>query len=244
VKSGGFQAHFSSCGLRLLKLIFPPACPLCRRTLPYPCHDLFCPDCLTGIISLPSACCPVCALPFVGRDNSSHLCGRCTQEPPEYDRVFAVGLYEKSLRQAIHQFKFNQRIGLDRSLGMLLDRAVDQNQIFDLVIPVPLSPLRLRQRGYNQSLLLAREFARLRNIPVAARLLCKIREAQEQHGLSARNRETNLEGAFALRQSLSGETVLLVDDVLTTGKTAATCAQILKQGGAGEIYVAVIARAS
>ena len=244
MKSGGFPAYISHYSSQLLKLLFPPACPLCSSTFPYGYLELLCPTCQAGVVSLPSAHCTLCALPFTGHQNSSHLCGRCIKERPEYTKVFAVGLYEKSLRLAIHQFKFNQRIGFDRLLGVLLDHAVDSELKIDIVVPVPLSPLRLRQRGYNQSLLLACEFSRLRNLPVKDKLLCKIRETKEQHGLSARERETNLKDAFALQQNLSGETVLLIDDVLTTGKTVATCAQILKQGGAGEIYVAVIARAA
>ncbi len=243
MKSGGFPAQFNSTSYQLLKLLFPPACPLCSTTLPYGSGELFCSACLAGVVPLPVAHCPLCALPFSGTANSSHLCGRCIKERPLYTQVFTVGLYEKSLRRAIQQFKFNQRIGLDRPLGTLLDRAVDPNLKIDAVVPVPLSPLRLRQRGYNQSLLLAREFSRLRHLPVKERLLLKIKETKEQHGLSARERETNLKNAFVLADHLSGETVLLIDDVLTTGKTAATCAHVLKQGGAGEIYVAVVGRA-
>ena len=154
-----------------------------------------------------------------------------------------AGLYEKSLQHAIQRFKFNQRLGLDRSLGQLLHKAVDPTIEIDIVVPVPLSRLRLQQRGYNQSLLLAREFSRLRGLKLAADLLHKIHETSEQHGLSARERETNLKGAFALKGCLAGETILLVDDVLTTGETAEICSQVLARSGAGKIYVAVIARA-
>ena len=154
-----------------------------------------------------------------------------------------VGLYEKSLRHAIHQFKFSQRLGLDRSLGQLLHDAVDSSLEIDLVVPVPLSRLRLQQRGYNQSLLLAQEFSRLRKLRVEPDLLHKVLETREQHGLSARERETNLKGAFESKKALDGETILLVDDVFTTGKTAEICSQVLAHSGAGMIYVAVIGRA-
>ncbi len=243
MKSGGFPAAVKSSIPQFFKLLFPPACPLCLTTLPIGDSAPFCSTCLGNFTPLPPAHCPVCALPFSGSENSSHLCGRCIKNPPVFVKVFASGVYEKSLRHAIHQFKFNQRLGLDRALGTLLDDTIDSDLTFDVVVPVPLSRLKLRQRGYNQSYLLACEFARIRGLQVDNQLLSKIRETKEQHGLSAHERETNLKTAFRLEGSLNGETVLLIDDVLTTGKTAELCSQILKQGGAGDIYVAVIGRA-
>ena len=243
MKSGGFPAAVKRYILQFFKLLFPPACPLCLTTLPIRYTAPFCSACLGDFTPLPPAHCPVCALPFSGSENSFHLCGRCIKKQPVFVKVFAVGVYEKSLRHAIHQFKFNQRLGLDRALGTLLDHAVDPALIIDIVVPVPLSRLKLQQRGYNQSYLLAHEFSRLRGLPVENKLLCKGRETKDQHGLSALERETNLQQAFRLERQLQGETVLLVDDVLTTGKTVEICSQMLKQGGAGDIYVAVIGRA-
>jgi len=182
-------------------------------------------------------------LPFTEGGNSPHLCGRCIKKQPTFVKVFAVGVYEKSLRHAIHQFKFNQHPGLDRALGTLLHRTIDSNLIIDIVVSVPFSRLKLQQRGYNQSYLLACEFSRLRGLSVDSKLLRKVRETKAQHGLSAHERETNLQGAFRLERPLNGETILLIDDVLTTGKTVEICSQTLKQGGAGNIYVAVIGRA-
>lgn len=243
MKSGGFPAQFRYVASRLFKALFPPACPLCSTTLPSGYNHLFCPACQSNITPLPAAHCPLCAMPFSGHDNSAHLCGRCLRNRPVYTKAYAVGIYEKSLRIAIQQFKFSQRIGLDRSLAQLLDDCIEDDLNIDFAVPVPLSQKKLQQRGYNQSLLLARELARLRSFPVAENLLHKVRETKEQHGLSAHERETNLKNAFKLSGTLSGETVLLIDDVLTTGKTAETCAQILLQGGAGTVYVAVIGRA-
>jgi len=242
VKLGGFPAQFSCLAVRFFKTLFPPACPLCLTTLPYGRQQL-CSTCQDGLTPLPPAHCLLCAIPFAGNDNSSHLCGRCIKDRPVYSKVFAAGIYEKSLRKAIHQFKFGQRIMLDRFLVQLLDDCVESNLDIDLVVPVPLSQKKLQQRGYNQSLLLAREFARMRNLSVGANLLHKIRETKEQHGLSASERKTNLQGAFASTAPLSSETVLLIDDVMTTGKTAEICAQALMETGAGDVYVAVIGRA-
>lgn len=229
--------------LPLFRQLFPPACPLCGHTFAREETDVFCSACLAGFKPLPDARCPTCALPFAGGSNSSHLCGRCTLHPPAYEKVYAAGLYDKSLRHAIHQFKYNRKVGLDRSLGILLDRAVDHNLKADLIVPVPLSQMRLRQRSYNQALLLAWEFARIRQLSVASNVLLKVRETESQQGLSAKQRGLNLQGAFKLRGAISGSTVLLVDDVLTTGATGEACSQALLAGGAKAVYIAVIGRA-
>ncbi|MEA3545544.1 MAG: ComF family protein [Thermodesulfobacteriota bacterium] len=229
---------------QLFKLFFPPACPLCSRTLPNDSPKIFCADCWSGFRPLSDAHCPLCALPFTGISNSSHLCGRCIKQLPTYEKVYAVGLYETSLRRAIHQFKFNHKVSLDRSLGKLLEQAVDSNLHIDLVVPVPLHRKRLQQRNYNQALLLAREFARIRKVPVANDLLLKVNETNSQQGLSAKERVKNLQGAFTLQGAITGKTILLVDDVMTTGATVETCSQVLIAGGAVKIYVAVIGRAA
>ena len=240
---GGFPG-IKKVFLSLFRQLFPPACPLCGHTFVREEKGVFCSACLTGFKPLSDAHCPTCALPFAGISNSSHLCGRCTLHPPAYEKVYAVGLYDQSLRHAIHQFKYNRRVGLDRSLGVLLDRAVDRNLSIDLVVPVPLSHQRLQQRSYNQALLLAREFSRIRQLSVASNFLVKSRETKSQQGLSAVQRGKNLRGAFQLRGDVSGMTVLLVDDVMTTGATVEACSQILSAGGAKSVYVAVIGRAA
>ncbi len=229
--------------LSLFKLFFPPACPLCGHTLSNNESDPLCSACLAGFNSLPDAHCPLCSLPFAGTSNSSHLCGRCIAHSPSYAKVYAVGLYDQSLRRAIHQFKFNRKVGLDRSLGKLLDRAVDRYLDIDLVVPVPLHRKRLQQRSYNQALLLARAFARIRKLPVATDLLIKICETEAQQELSAKERAKNLQGVFKLQKEVSESTILLIDDVLTTGATAEACSQVLLAGGAKVVYVAVIGRA-
>jgi len=243
VKIGGFP------GIRqflwpLFKHFFPPACPLCGDTFPIDYSNVFCADCLAGFKPLPDAHCPLCSLPFSGISNSSHFCGRCVQQPPTYAKVYAVGLYDQSLRRAIHQFKFNRQVGLDRSLGVLLEQRVDSDLKIDLVVPVPLHRKRLQQRSYNQALLLAREFARIRKLPMAKNLLLKGHETVSQQGLSAKERVKNLQGAFNLQGTVPGGTILLIDDVMTTGATVEACSRVLVEGGATKVYIAVIGRAA
>lgn len=227
----------------LLQQLLPPACPLCSQTLPLSWTEPFCPDCLAGIRPLPSARCSRCALPFPAAENSSHLCSRCLRQPPEFHTVYALGLYQGVLRKAIHQLKFNNRVLLDRALGELLDRVIPATIEYDLLVAVPLAQQRLRQRSFNQSLLLARELAKHRRRPVAVDLLEKNSETLPQHGLGAVERHRNLNGVFQCGRRLSGERILLVDDVMTTGTTVRACSDVLRRAGAGDVHVAVLARA-
>lgn len=229
-------------GRWLLRQLLPPACPLCKTTLAAGWSEPFCSDCWADFVPLPQAHCSSCSLPFIAVDNSSHLCSRCLTKPPPFTTVYAAGHFSGSLREAVHRFKFNQNYFLDRSLGFLLNRALPAECDCELLVPVPLHPYRLRQRSYNQSLLLARELGRLRSLPVMP-LLEKPVETDSQQGLSADKRETNLKQAFQATAKLGGERVLLVDDVMTTGATAKACSKVLLDAGAARVDVAVVGRA-
>ncbi len=225
-----------------LDLLFPPACPLCSSSFSSGWQEPFCRACLAGFKPLPPAHCPRCALPFAS-GRSAHLCGHCSRKAPPFDRVYTAGLYQETLRRAIHAFKYNQAVSLDRPLGKMLNRALPEPMAVDLILPVPIHSLRLRQRSYNQALLLARELGRCRRVPVNHQLLLRTRPAAPQQGLSARQREQNLRGVFAVSENLSGKRLLLVDDVMTTGATARECAKLLRKAGAERVEVAVVARA-
>lgn len=224
-------------------LLFPQACPLCHKTLHLQADPPFCTTCNSGINSLPSGCCSRCALPFPSGNSSSHLCESCSRTLPPFRSVHSAGVYDAGLRKAVHRFKYEGGHYLDRSLGILLGSALDGISCPDLIVPVPLHIRRLRKRTYNQSLLLARELGRQLSKSVVATLLERVRETPQQQGLSARERIKNLQGAFACRQPLTGEQILLVDDVMTTGATATACSQVLLAAGASEVRVAVVGRA-
>lgn len=230
-------------GSGLLQWLLPATCPLCGRGLEV-VKDPFCDSCMADILPLPPAHCPRCALPYVDfGGTATHLCSRCLLQPPAYTAAYAVGLYEKQLRQAVQRFKYQQRPGLDRCLAGLLDRVLPAIDDVDLLIPVPLHPTRLRQRTYNQALLLARELGKYRRVAVASDVLAKVRHTEPQQELSARQRQKNLAGAYRLQAEVTGKSILLVDDVMTTGVTVDLCSRALIQGGAAEVRVAVIGRA-
>jgi len=226
-----------------LRQLLPPACPLCKSTFPAGWAEPFCASCFAAIVPLPAAHCSCCMLPFAAADNSSHRCGRCLKSPPPFQKVFAVGCYQKTLQRAIQQFKFNRQVNLDRSLAGLLIRQLPADPSFDAIVPVPLHRRRLQQRSYNQSLLLAREIGRRLQMPVAVDLLQKSVATVAQHELSAKERERNLTRVFQTTRPLTAERILLVDDVMTTGSTVRACSQVLLAAGAVEVQVAIVARA-
>lgn len=229
--------------LRLVELVLPAACPLCLDTLPDGWHEPFCGACLNGFLPLPAGRCPLCALPYKNPTGSAHLCGRCIRTTPPFSTAYCVGLYEQRLRLAVQQFKFHNRISLDRPLAKLLLRQLPKASRYDLIVPVPLHQRRLQERTYNQSLLLARELGRGLRIPVAAGLLLRNQDTEPQRQLSAKAREKNMRGVFQLQGQLSGEKILLVDDVMTTGATLSACGRELLRGGGKEVQVAVVGRA-
>ena len=227
----------------LLDLLLPPACPLCGQE--QRC-DGICPNCLAGFHPIVSPFCPRCSLPYPTDKGTDHQCEACLREEPSFVRVQAVGVYEETLKKAVQSFKYNGAVHLDRPLGRLLSRVLEENPgslTPDLIIPVPLHRTRLRQRTYNQSLLLARILGKEWQIPVAARYLVRTRPTPPQQGLNAKIRQHNMKGAFALQGEVTGKRILLVDDVLTTGATARECSRVLLKGGADEVAVAVLGRA-
>lgn len=229
----------------LFDLLLPPACPLCGSESGGRSPFFFCPACLSGIHPIGSSCCPRCALPYPTEEGSDHLCESCLRDTPPFSRVVALGIYEETLRTAVQRFKYEGAIVLDRPLAELLAAVLESDGAPrpDLLIPVPLHYSRLRERTYNQALLLARVLGRRWRLPVPPRLLVRSRPTPQQQGLKAEVRRQNLKGAFAMNRKLNGERVLLIDDVVTTGATVRECSRVLLEGGAGEVVVAVLARA-
>jgi ComF family protein len=161
-----------------------------------------------------------------------------------FDAAYSFGSYEGVLREWIHLYKYGRVKTMRRPLGELLAAALPREEHFDGVVPVPLHWRRRWQRGFNQSELLARGIGKRCGIPVV-RALRRTRYTSTQAGLSNTGRRVNVAAAFAVRrgQALTGKRLLLIDDVLTTGSTAAACARVLRRAGAARIVLLTVARA-
>ncbi|MBI5562299.1 MAG: ComF family protein [Deltaproteobacteria bacterium] len=224
-------------------LFFPPVCGLCEKAVG---RDALCAACADAIgrsrILGPS--CGVCGVPFASTASGPHTCGECLLEPPPYVQAISACIYEGAALDAIHSFKYGGNTRLAAGLGALLRDAAVFRDAPGVAVPVPLHVERLRQRGFNQSLLLAREAARALSIKVDYTSLRRVRPTAAQTGLAARDRRRNVAAAFAVRRpdALRGRRVLLVDDVLTTGATVRECSKAMRAAGA-EVYVLTLARA-
>ncbi|KTS76583.1 amidophosphoribosyltransferase [Pseudomonas oryzihabitans] len=219
------------------------ACTLCGAWLP-PGLAL-CEGCESELPWLGSHC-QCCALPL---PVDGLVCGGCLAEPPAFDQVLAPWRYAFPVDSLINGFKHRDRGSHGRLAGALLARHLQH--LFDegqprpeLLLPVPLSPQRLRQRGFNQAALLAGWLAKPLHLPVNAKLLQRVQEQHSQQGLTAGERRRNLKQAFALldEAELAGRHVALVDDVLTTGATADSLARLLKRAGVRRVDVYCLAR--
>jgi ComF family protein len=180
-------------------------------------------------------------------DDSVHLCGDCVLYPPAYSGARSFGYYRGELAGLVHGLKFLERRNLVSILTPLLVETFfdnwDRND-FDLVIPVPLHPKRRRERGYNQSELLARSLSGCAGVPFDERMLKRIRATPSQVGLSDRQRRANVRKAFICSNPLqvAGRRILLVDDVLTTGATVSNASKALINSGALRVSVLTLAR--
>lgn len=234
---------------KFIELIYPPRCHICRTFLTDDrgaAH--FCDDCLNSLNRITSPLCPVCGIPFVSRVENDHLCEDCLRKTPYFDLLVAPYLYEGGIMDAIHQVKYTGKTYLTKSLGTLLAASARErfgNTEGMLMMPVPLHPKRLRERGFNQSLVLARAIAPLLETRIDFLSLRRVKYTQPQTGLKRDERRRNVKGAFGVTGSpdLKGKTVILVDDVATTGNTLNECARVLKKAGCERVFCLVLARA-
>jgi len=230
----------------LFQFFLPSQCYCCGRFLQEGQQGL-CPDCLSAICWIAPPFCTRCGIPFVSQEARSHLCGICSEEHRYFTIGRALGHYEGPLREAIHRWKYEGKTYLTPLFGEWMTKAFLtywEVNFFDLLIPVPLHPQRLRERGFNQALLLVKELSRRTGIPYQKRVLEKRKSTVPQINLSGVEREKGVKGAFRLSEeeaAVSRKVVLLVDDVYTTGATVNECAKVLLAGGAERVDVFTLA---
>jgi len=238
----------SAYGRFLLDLILPARCRTCHRTLREEANPCFCRDCWDTVSRIDGPCCPRCGKPFASpaalSHSPGHLCGDCREQMPRFDRAVSAGWYEGVLAEAIHLFKYRAKTLLTRPLGDLLFPAIRRLPAADVLVPVPLHPSRLREREFNQALLLCDYVRAESGLPVIPDALERIRVTPPQIGLSHRDRRRNMRRAFIpyRPERIEGRRIVLIDDVFTTGATVNECARALKKAGADSVCVLTVAR--
>ncbi len=226
---------------RLEALFLPPACLLCDEA-GADGLDL-CPRCIDALPRNRSAC-SGCARPLPEDAPRDGLCGRCSRTPPAHDRMVAPWRYEGELADLIRRLKFRRELAAGRTLGLLLAREIRRldTPLPQLVLPVPLHPRQLRSRGFNHAAELAYAVSRELGLPWSTRLLRKERHTEHQHTLDRGARLKNLRGAFRYLGNAGYHHVAVVDDVVTTGATAAEVTRTLKAAGIRKVEIWAVAR--
>lgn len=226
---------------RLPQIFYPPRCLLCGA--PGQEDRDLCADCAADLPHNRHPC-VICALPLPEAAPAGSRCGACSQHARAFDHCYAALIYDELTGSLISGLKFHRKLNHARLLSQLLSDYLEQTQaeLPDLILPVPLHRQRLRERGYNQALELARPIGRHFGLPVDSRLCRRIRATPAQTGLDRKTRKKNLRQAFQLTGEVKGQTIALLDDVMTTGTTVAELAKVLKRAGASRVDVWAVAR--
>ena len=220
----------------MLDWLFPPSCVNCQA----PGVEL-CETCKEKINTLTGRLCPVCGIP----QRTYAECGLCQQTPPAFETLRSWAVYDGVVKAMVHALKYHGRLSMALPLGQYLaDYYTTLNWEVDLIVPVPISPRRQRQRGYNQAAAIARSFQRIAAIPIKINALGRLKHTISQVGLNVKDRFENVNGAFwSDPKHVKEKRILVIDDVCTSSATMRACAEALKKAGASKVYGLTVARA-
>ncbi len=220
---------------RIAQHLLPGLCLLCGTSAT---KGNLCQDCRDDLPYLPRERCPRCAAP----SRAGAVCGACLSSPPEYDFALAPCAYAHPLDRAIQSFKFASNLAAAPMLADLMLTEIRATTLPDLIVPMPLSRERLRERGFNQSLEIARIIAAATGVVLDPAVCHRIQHGAAQSALAWDERAKNIRGAFACKVDLHGRSVAVVDDVLTTGSTLNEIARVLRERGATQVIGWIAAR--
>lgn len=227
----------------VIDFALPPRCPGCGAVTAEP--HRFCMACWSSLIFLGDPCCARCALPFDYDQGADALCGGCLAYPPRFDRLRAAVAYGEIPRKVALKLKYGGRPGVAETVAGFMTRHVE-GAPDALLVPVPLHRWRIWRRGYNQAALIAQALARRTGLAARLDLIERVKRTPPLRGMNAGQRRDALRGAFRVpaagRAALKGRSVILIDDVYTSGATANGCARALKRAGAAEVRVLAWAR--
>jgi ComF family protein len=227
----------------ILEFFLPRLCLFCGAAVGEEAAVAVCSDCEGQIEWVESPLCTCCGAVFASRDGADRVCGDCIADPPPFTRARAAAIYDGPAAQAIKRFKFTRQMAYLPVMQQWLQCPLCLELVADadLIVPVPLHPKRLKQRGFNQALLLARAFP---GIPLGRETVVRVRHTVPQVELKPKERRDNVKGAFAVPDPalVKSRNVLLLDDVYTTGATVRECAKVLRKAGARQVDILTVAR--
>ena len=218
-----------------IKRLFPHTCLLCGAPAG---AERLCGGCRGNLPYHTVPQCPQCAIPTP----AGQVCGACLKRPPAYDHSAAAFSYSFPVDQLIPALKYHSRLAIAQVLGQHLAEAVAARPRPDLLIPMPLHPARIRQRGFNHATEIGRVVARALDVPLDFESCKRVRDTPPQVALAYDQRRRNVRGAFVCEMDLTGKRIALIDDVMTTGTSLDELAKTLKKAGAGEVETWVVAR--
>ncbi|MDY8110541.1 ComF family protein [Fulvimarina sp. 2208YS6-2-32] len=240
-----FATPFRSLGRIASDLLFPPICTGCGVGVSQP--GGLCPSCWTELRFIERPFCDVLCTPFSFDPGDGTVSADAIADPPPFERLRAVVLYDDRARRLVSALKYSDRLDLVPLMAAWMARAGrDLLDEADVIVPVPLHRMRLWRRQFNQAAELGRRIAAARGLPFAASALVRVKATRSQVGLRRSQRQSNVRGAFRLSPAggaaIAGRRVLLVDDVFTTGATASSATKALKRAGAASVDVLTFAR--
>jgi competence protein ComFC len=218
----------------VLDVLFPPVCGGCGKV-----GSHWCADCQQRVQVLNGTVCEVCGLPQA----ADGVCNICRAEPPYFHALRAWAVFEDPVRKALHRLKYRRDFSIGEALAaQMTDFAKGLNWHMDMLIPIPLSRQRMKERGYNQVGMIAKPLARALEVEFVPKALVRCKDTCSQVGLSKQERQKNVLGAFQA-VGVKGKTILILDDVSTTGSTLSSSAEALLLAGAKDVYALTVARA-
>ena len=233
----------------ILSLIYPSNCLICKEhIITHSPTDVLCLQCLSKIKNNIPPFCVKCSR-HLSTVSKSNKCNSCKEMSPYFDFAWSSCLYIDPLKNLLQRFKYHQKTLLRQTFCQLMITFIEKYQLdihqFDIIVPIPLFSSKLRERGFNQSVLLANEIGKHFNIPVNNDIIVRTANTKSQTILNKKERWTNIKGAFRIKPSIniSNKSILIIDDLITTGATSSEAARVLKENRANTIGILTLATA-
>ncbi len=234
---------------KILDFVFPQNCISCDGSIAVE-DNFLCAACREDIGLIRQPYCFLCGVPAdlsYAYPNEEFTCGVCRKKPFKFDQARSLGFYDTVLRTTIHHFKYRKQMGVLSEMDLLMEKFFEENSEFCqgfTVSPVPLHFNKMKERGFDQAFLIARQVAKILKLPLEGGLLRRVRATPAQATMTLTERALNIKGAFEVNRPewVSGKNILLVDDVFTTGATVNEAARTLKKNGAGKVHVFTLGR--